>query len=462
MRRGKMDVPGVIARETDLEFSGKKGHAVVVEFGKPWRFVFWSKAQYVGCVDLGKGVMFTPEWCETNSPNDNHCYEPIMDKKLRWSRIQILESGPARAKVKWSYALADMRYRVFHGNTRAEETYTIYPDGIAVREVALWPGTQNNHGGNPNFWQMQEWILINAAGTSPLDFLKKPSAFSMRSGTGQALSIPWPLPPDWFSPLCRYYPEIAEWQNYIGKVELAGVPNPFSAFCKSQRIFPFVKCTSCGRNHPPMTLFPGKDLINIYQHWPVTDMEDFLEWVAAGDAVGKVATHTSFVDANFAMRWQDDDYVPTPDPGTSWCILVGATGEGTDGSELDRTLQSYRYPAGVELERGSREDEDPNRGKVVYEGYDYPSRAYTFRKHVPEDRVKATLKPDRDLLNPVFVVEGWHTPVDGLSIKKDGAKLSGDAYRAQVSGNDLVIWIDGTFNRKVTFDFAGKGARVNV
>ena len=28
--------------------------------------------------------------------------------------------------------LCDMRYRVFHGDTRAEEIYTIYPDGIAV------------------------------------------------------------------------------------------------------------------------------------------------------------------------------------------------------------------------------------------------------------------------------------------------------------------------------------------
>ncbi len=145
------------AYETQLEFSGKAGHAVVVECEKPWRFVFWDKAQYVGCLDLGDGVWFTSEWCETNSPNDLHCYEPIMDKQLRWSKVQILESGPARARVRWTYALCDMRYRIFHGNTRAEETYTIYPDGVAVREVVLWPGTQNNHGGNANLWQVAEW-----------------------------------------------------------------------------------------------------------------------------------------------------------------------------------------------------------------------------------------------------------------------------------------------------------------
>ena len=105
------------AFETQLEFSGEKGHAVVVECEKPWRFVFWDKAQYVGCVDLGEGVWFTPEWCEVNSPNDLHCYEPIMDKQLRWSKIQLLESGPARARVRWTYALNDMRYRIFFFDT---------------------------------------------------------------------------------------------------------------------------------------------------------------------------------------------------------------------------------------------------------------------------------------------------------------------------------------------------------
>ena len=43
------------AYETQLEFSGERGHAVVVEFDKPWRFVFWDKAQYVGCVQSWPG-----------------------------------------------------------------------------------------------------------------------------------------------------------------------------------------------------------------------------------------------------------------------------------------------------------------------------------------------------------------------------------------------------------------------
>src|SRR4030043_1555568 len=102
------------AYETQLSFSNNKGHAVIVEFDLNYRLVFWSKAQYVACWDLGKNVWFTPEWLETNSPEDNHCYEPIMDKKLKYSKVKIVESNNARAKVLWNYACADMRYRIFH------------------------------------------------------------------------------------------------------------------------------------------------------------------------------------------------------------------------------------------------------------------------------------------------------------------------------------------------------------
>ncbi len=364
------------AYETQLEFSGEKGHAVVVEFDKPWRFVFWDKAQYVGCLDLGKGVWFTPEWCETNSPNDLHCYEPIMDKQLRWSRIQILESGPARVRVKWSYALADMRYRVFHGNTHADEIYTIYPDGIAVREVVLWPGTESNHGGNANFWQQAEWILVNAAGTSPLDVLRQPTPFTMLNGCGDSFDIPWPLPPDWFSPLCQYYPQIGDdWPMFVGKVNLQGVPNPFFVVFNDQALYPHMPCGHCHKDHPPMTLFPGKDLVNVYKHWPVTPMEDFLEWVPAGEDIGKVATHTSFVDVNYAMRVTPHDYVATPEQGTTFHLLVGATSEGSDGRELEELARSYYYPAQIEVTREPGEAQERHRGRVLLEGYDYSLRA---------------------------------------------------------------------------------------
>jgi hypothetical protein len=445
-----MKTPSVHAYETQLEFSGKKGHAVVVEFGKPWRFVFWDKAQYIGCVDMGQGTWFTSEWCETNSPNDLHCYEPIMDKQLRWSRIQILESGPARARVKWSYALCDMRYRIFHGDTRAEEIYTVYPDGVAVREVVLWPGTLNNHGGNANFWQMAEWILVNAVGTSPLDVMELPAPFTLRNGCGDVIDVPWPLPADYFEPFCSHYPQLADWPMYVGKLNLKGMPNPFIAILKNQRLFPFRPCNACKGNHPYFNMFPGKDLINIYKHWPVTDMEDFIQWVPAGDEIGKVATHTSFMDVNYAMRRSQDDYVPTPDPGTTWYLLVGATGENTDGTELEALAHSYGAPGAIHVHRDPGEPEDLHRGRVLEEGYDFSLRAYSFRKK-GDDRVSITLTPSAPQINPVFLINGWSAP--DVHVMLDGTQVDSSRYRAQMNGNDLTVWVEGTFTEPTGFMF---------
>jgi len=458
------------AYETQVEFSGERGHAVVVEFDKPWRYVFWDKAQYVGCVDLGGGVWFTPEWCETNSPNDLHCYEPIMDKQLRWSRVQILESGPARVRVKWSYALADMRYRVFHGDTRADEIYTVYPDGIAVREVVLWPGTLNNQGGNANFWQQAEWILINAAGTSPVDVLQQPGAFTMRNGLGDRFDIPWPLPPEVGAPLCQYYPQVSDWGMCIGSVNLKDRPSPFFAYINDQRLYPHMPCPACHKDHPYMNLFPGKDLLNVYKHWPVTKMEDFLLWVPAGSDIGKVATHTSFVDVNFAMRRSAKDFVPTPAPGTTFYFLVGATEPGNDVAQLDALARSYYRPANIRVHKGPTEPDEMNRGRVLVEGYDFSLRAQCFRKQ-GEDRLEFTLDPtvykralkastmssgDTETvpqINPVFVVDGW-TAV-GARVQVDGEDVPAADYAAQVSGHDLVLWLKRRFAKPARIVIAG-------
>lgn len=448
------------AYETILEFSGSQGHAVVVDCDKAWRFVFWDKAQYVGCVDLGNGVWFTPEWCETNSPNDLHCYEPIMDKQLRWSRIEILESGPARVRVKWSYTLPDMRYRIFHGDTRAEEIYTIYPDGIAVREVVLWPGTKNNHGGNANLWQTAEWILINSAGTSPLDTLKMPSPFSLRDGFGHEISVPWPLPANDFEPFCAYYPEVAQWPFFVGTIHVNQGPNPFMIICNDQALFPSMPCNHCKGNHPYFNMFPGKNLHNVYKHWPVTEMEDFIEWVPAGDDIGKVATHTSFMDVNFAMRRSSKDYIPTPDAGATWYFLVGAVSDERAALELEEWAHSYHEPASIEIHRDVGEPVELHRGRVLMEGYDFALRAFVIRKQ-GRDVVSLTMSPRQSQMNPVFVVTDWASP--SVEVRINNHIVSDETVRFQIEGSELIVWVNGRFDKDTHFHFAGtsKGEYVN-
>lgn len=419
------------AYETQLEFSGAKGHAVVVEFDKPWRLVFWSKAQYVGCWDVGQGVWFTPEWLETNSPEDFHCYEPIMDKELRYSWVNILESGPARATVRWHYACCNMRYEIFNGDTFADEYYVVYPSGIAVRKLVAWPGDATSFGGNPNFWQVLEYILVNEKGTKPDEVINQQEAFSFQNSKGDVISLPWPLPKDSPNPLCASYPEIADWDMYIGRVHLKDRPDPFAIVVKDQRIFPYRPCTHCKGDHPFFGLFRGD--ANTFKHWPATDMEDFVLAADAGDEVGKVATHTSFIDCNYTSIPAD-----RPPRATSWLFLTGATEESS--SFLVNLAKSWYNPA--EIETGyENKGKIPGmaQGKVLYEGYAYSQMAYCFRKF-GEDKLEFNMRPNVSVINPVFVVKNWQSPFAIVSM--NGEKLGRDQFKTQINGNDCIIWID--------------------
>lgn len=430
------------AYETKLEFSGKTGHAVVVEFDKSWRLIFWSKAQYVGCWDLGEGVWFTPEWLETNSPEDMHCYEPIMDKQLKYSWVKILEYGPARAKVHWHYACDNMRYEIFNGNTMADEYYTVYPDGVAVRKLVAWPGNENDFGGNPNFWQVLEYILITGAGVSPENVVDKKECFTFRNEKGDKISFGWPLPKKFPQPLCTSFPQIKDWNIYIGRLHLKDRADPYVMFVKDQRLFPYKPCVYCKGNHPVFGLFQGEN--NVFKHWPATDMENFVLGVDAGKDVGKVATHTSFIDCNYTSV--PADRPPRP---CNWLFLTGATEE--KDSYLVDLVKSWYNPADIQTGYESGNIPGMSHGPILYEGYAFSERTYQFTK-MQGNKVSFTIKPKLAVINPVIRVIGWNSSSASLSL--DGEKVSSQKFCSQIKGNELILWINRRISKPTKVEIA--------
>jgi hypothetical protein len=442
--------------ETQLSFSGATGHAVIVESGQKHRLVLWSKAQYVPCLDLGGDVWFTPEWLETNSPEDNHCYEPIMYKKLKFSRASILEANDVRGRVRWEYACADMRYRVFHGNTTAEEVYTMFHDGVAVRKLTAYPGDQSGYGANPNMWQVLEWIIVNGAGTTPDSTLRPKGAFELSNEKGESISLDWPIQFNEFKPLCTAFPQIADWNMYIGRVNFMDRPSPYVIFAKDQRIFAYRPCGVCGKNHPYFNLFSGVG--NVYKHWPATDAEDFVLAAKGNDVVGRQATHSSFIDCNFDFRpslLQEDEesqrvaasyYVETPPRGTSWLFLVGATDKPTE--YLRELAVSWYRPATVLTGNECiRSIPGMSSGPLLYEGFAYSERAYVLRSSGAPP-VEFSVSPKYPMINPVFIINGWKSPHAAAQIS--GAKVAtGDIVQA-VSGDDLVLMVTGRFEKEIS------------
>jgi hypothetical protein len=200
--------PPLKAVKTGIRFSGYSGPGIEVSFGKPWRLVLWEKFQYIPCWDLGGEAWMFNEWMETNSAYDRHCYEPMMDLENRYIRARIIEKGPARTIVHWHYADCNQLGQVFHGNTTADEYYVTYPDGTTIRRLVGWPGNESDFGGNPMFWEVGEWDILNAKGVSPDEVIANPF-LSLHNLAGDTVDITWPFENKGMLYLCEKEPGIA-------------------------------------------------------------------------------------------------------------------------------------------------------------------------------------------------------------------------------------------------------------
>jgi hypothetical protein len=133
---------------------------VVVTLPNGTRFVFWRGSCYIPFWVSRHNVGFCYEWAEAMPPPDAvDCVEPLMDKELRYGRVRIVESTPARVHVRWSYQSCDFNYKVWGDS--AVEDYYFYPDGFGTRVLTLQsdPKTAN--------YELSELIVLTAQSTYP-------------------------------------------------------------------------------------------------------------------------------------------------------------------------------------------------------------------------------------------------------------------------------------------------------
>jgi hypothetical protein len=139
---------------------------VVVTLPMGGRFVFWRGSSYVPfwAGDHNTGLSY--EWAETTPPKDGFadCVEPLMDKELRYGRVEILESTPVRVRVRWTYQSCDFLYKVW-GDT-AEEVFTFYPDGFGTRTLTIQSALDGDY-------ELSEFIVLTPQGAYPFEVLPK-------------------------------------------------------------------------------------------------------------------------------------------------------------------------------------------------------------------------------------------------------------------------------------------------
>jgi hypothetical protein len=85
--------------------------------------------------------------------------------------VRILETTPARAVIHWRYAISEVeRYGIADAPTPtawgdwADEYWTVYPDGVAIRRQVLWSTAPQR-----DKTEFQESIVLIPAGETPED-----------------------------------------------------------------------------------------------------------------------------------------------------------------------------------------------------------------------------------------------------------------------------------------------------
>jgi hypothetical protein len=139
---------------------------VVVSLPNGSRFVFWRGSSYVPFWAGKRNTGVCYEWAETASPPDGFTdsVEPLMDKELRYGRVEIVESTAARVHVRWTYQSCDFNYKTW-GDSAVEDFY-FYPDGFGTRVLTLQSALDSNY-------ELSEFIILTPQDAYPLDVLPK-------------------------------------------------------------------------------------------------------------------------------------------------------------------------------------------------------------------------------------------------------------------------------------------------
>lgn len=167
----RFDLPISVRQEdgrfTELDYSNgwdASLNDVVVCLPNGARFVFWRGSCYVPFWAGRYNTGLSYEWAETKPPADGFkdCVEPLMDKELRYGRVQIVESTASRVHVRWTYQSCDFNYKVW-GDSATEDFY-FYPDGFGSRVLTLQSALDSEY-------ELSEFIILTPPGAYPFRVL---------------------------------------------------------------------------------------------------------------------------------------------------------------------------------------------------------------------------------------------------------------------------------------------------
>jgi hypothetical protein len=393
---------------------------VVVFLPNGSRFVFWRGSSYIPFWAGRHNTGFSYEWAETTPPPDGFVdsVEPLMDKELRYSRVQIVESTAARVHVRWTYQSTDFQYKVWGDS--AVEDYYFYPDGFGTRVLTLRSKPAADY-------ELSEFIVLTPQSAYPLEVLPA-SITELLYLDGEKVRLPCPYPrlePTFQAgkiPNPRNVPIV--FRNHIHKEEAATA----IYFCPGDTTTPIAFQPFHDRGYLVTPTYWGS-------HWPLGRGKS-TGW-SIDDRIDSNPAHNSVMTWGLNNRPTPLHTAEVPSLDTlgvsktqavrRWAWLIAMT-DITDVRLLDWAA-SFSRPPSLELV-GARLD---------FEAYVPERRA--LRIHVDHKTATLQLKPVMRSVNPVIEIVSAPGNLAGVTL--DGRRLDGREY----AWDGKTLWLNATFDR---------------
>lgn len=410
------------ARETDLTYygpvwtnwdqsisyaeawAGYTNKDIVIDFpGQPYRYVFWKGASYAPIWLFARNFI-TLEWLEAWPRQEGavDCIEPLQDKACKYSKVRVLSSTPARARVEWTYAETDFNLKVIH-DEHAEEIYTVYPDGIGARKVTGFFEKGRWH-------ECCEFIVGSVAGTTPAAHYP-PQALRLLDGGTNRFDLFWPTPQE---------SDLPAWSEYIGIARCRNEPDIFLA-CEGKDTGLHVFS-----NNPDWL----SEMFFCMPHWPIQRGLPTTNERSIEECYNR-PTHASLM--NFYAR----PYEVYKDR-TIWALLLGVAPE--EEEELRALVRGWLYPPVMTAESG---------GTSLRVRYDNYQRGYVVDMNgTASCRLTLEASTDTPQVRPALVLSNA-PEADTCTILRDGAPLKEGmdyTHGFESDTQSFVIWLNQEFD----------------
>jgi hypothetical protein len=389
-----------------------------------YKMVFWHGTAYNMNLVTENGRWIGDQSAEA-PPGEYGCIEHMSDKQTRYAHVRLLENSPARVVVHWRYALTDVMYNIGERDPItgwgdwADEYYTIYPDGLAVRHFLI-------HAPRDRY-SITEPATLNNPGERAEDNVSIEAA-TLANMSGETRTFSWETWPADGSVRGEFFNAVPN--ANISIVNTKSEFRPVYIYEPGTLIIPYGG--GAIETRPWFSKFP------IWNHWPAAQIP----------SDGRNALALDHVSSSAITSPEPPETRRAKDGAVEGRFLMGLTNQPV--SAMLPVARSWLQPPDLKL-AGTN---------FTSEGYDRDDRSYHLsrlntQKSGVEFSLKATDKSPA--VNPAFLIDGWGNSDVSLSMNGKAVKEGIDfrvGHIDRLEDTALVVWIRAQLTQPTKFTLA--------